>query len=128
MVCKLCVCVCVCVRLTSSETTFFVYLLYSLVCVHCREVLAVTLEEEVVGGEVGVVVGVVEEAGVAVGEETSMEHSKQLKKFVQNKLYLKLLWFLFLFQPWWSRWRVYGTKPVQPVCHAPSSASKANSE
>ena len=38
----------------------------------------VTLVEEVVGGEVGVAVGVVEEGGeVAVDEAISMEHSKQ---------------------------------------------------
>ncbi len=42
-------------------------------CVYCREVLVVIL----VGGEVGVVVGVVEEAG-AVDEATSMDHSKHL--------------------------------------------------
>jgi hypothetical protein len=35
----------------------------------------VVIPEEVVGGEVGVVVGVVEEAGAA-GEATSMDHSK----------------------------------------------------
>ena len=37
----------------------------------------VTPVEEVVGGEVGVAVGVVEEGEEVVGEAVSMEHSKQ---------------------------------------------------
>ena len=39
----------------------------------------VILVEEVVDGEVGVVVGVVEGGEVVVGEAISMEHSKQIK-------------------------------------------------